>query len=312
MAGRRRGGFTIPELLVVVAIVLVLAGLALAAVLASRESARRVACANNLRRIGVAIRNYAQASDAFPPGHGGIGQSFFVAVLPFLDQAPLYNAFNFRVGLGGQPANMTAASARLGVLLCPADGWEPEKVRTNYAGNTGSIQVRWHARFDGMFGDGDQLPRNTIRPAEVRDGLAHTAMVGEFLGSGASREPDRIIYVDRAIEYATADDYRRFCKGATLGGPVENLREIKGVNWTFGQWICNLYDHFLPVNAPSCINSRNSPVIAGSIAAGSRHRGGANTLAADGRVVFVSERIDPALWTALGTRAGGEIAALPE
>ena len=64
----RRRGFTLIELLVVIAIIAVLIALLLPAVQAAREAARRAQCINNLKQIGIALHNYHQVNDSFPPG----------------------------------------------------------------------------------------------------------------------------------------------------------------------------------------------------------------------------------------------------
>ena len=64
----RKRGFTLIELLVVIAIIAVLIALLLPAVQAAREAARKTTCKNNLKQIGLALHNYHDSYNRFPPG----------------------------------------------------------------------------------------------------------------------------------------------------------------------------------------------------------------------------------------------------
>jgi prepilin-type N-terminal cleavage/methylation domain-containing protein len=91
-----RSGITLVELLVVVAVVGVLLAILVPAVHTARAQARRASCANNLRQLGLALRNYESALGSLPLstvyGEGrGSGHSGFFLVLLFLEQANLYN-----------------------------------------------------------------------------------------------------------------------------------------------------------------------------------------------------------------------------
>lgn len=99
---KSRWGFTLPELLTCTAIVAVIIALALPAVQQAREAARRTEHKNHLKQIGIALHNHADAHGTFPaavdidPNTGQL-VPWTVKLLPYLDQAPLYNMYN--VGL---------------------------------------------------------------------------------------------------------------------------------------------------------------------------------------------------------------------
>src|SRR3954463_11083813 len=112
---RSRGerAFTLIELLVVIAILAILIALLLPAVQAAREAARRIQCTNNLKQVGIALHNYHDQLGSFPTG--GIvstddawsptstGLSWRAMILPYMEQATLYNAINLDIRTGGIP-----------------------------------------------------------------------------------------------------------------------------------------------------------------------------------------------------------------
>jgi prepilin-type N-terminal cleavage/methylation domain-containing protein/prepilin-type processing-associated H-X9-DG protein len=116
---RRRLGFTLVELLVVIAIIGILVGLLLPAVQAAREAARRMSCQNSLKQMGLALHNYESASRQFPAAivggrflpagdpmkafhdqHQDDGFGWQVALLPYIEQTAIFNQINPRGNIG--------------------------------------------------------------------------------------------------------------------------------------------------------------------------------------------------------------------
>jgi prepilin-type N-terminal cleavage/methylation domain-containing protein/prepilin-type processing-associated H-X9-DG protein len=215
-----RHGFTLIELLVVIAIIAVLIALLLPAVQAAREAARRAQCINNLKQIGLALHNYHQSNDAFPPGGliarasdtGTVGTNIGFAPLPRMlggvEQQALYNAINFSVGANndvyGAGCNSTVTSSRLGVLLCPSSvppSWnmniviatKPIAPGNSYFASLGSsfefinnadsslTVVTSGGPPNGVF----QVVGPAIGIRDIRDGTSSTIAFGEWvIGSG--------------------------------------------------------------------------------------------------------------------------------
>lgn len=149
-------GFTLVELLVVIAIIGILVAMLLPAIQAARESARRSACTNNLRQIGVAAMNYESGNRRLPPGFlagfnylnpaatkDGRGPHQFSGVFPYLlsylEATPVADRFTDTLDIGvdsrddgfdGDFGAWTAAQAHLSVLLCPSA--PPERPQTAY------------------------------------------------------------------------------------------------------------------------------------------------------------------------------------
>ena len=117
----KRRGFTLIELLVVIFVIAVLVALLLAAVQAAREAVRRASCVNNMKQIMLAAQLFHDANNTLPPGASPSpsNASLYVDPLPYLEQKPRYDAFNFSFDFTGKYENQTARAGDLSVFMCP-------------------------------------------------------------------------------------------------------------------------------------------------------------------------------------------------
>ncbi len=199
---RNRPGFTLIELLVVIAIISILVALLLPAVQKSRAAARRTQCSNNLRQIGLALHNYHDPNNAFPPGTVEAGLrgtaptelawAWGVAILPYLEASPLYRELNPKEQTLGQLlANRPDLARRvLPVFVCPEDSGTSmnsrrlfntlEVATSNYVASAPNASI-WQSK-PGPFGfinRGIFTGDSHVRLSEITDGTANTFLVGE-------------------------------------------------------------------------------------------------------------------------------------
>jgi prepilin-type processing-associated H-X9-DG protein len=198
------------------------------------------------------------------------------------------------------PAGRTARSTTIGIFLCPSDRTlTSQGGGTNYAGNGGVGFDKTGRLRNGAFG------------ASVRDfpdGLSNTAAISEWLrgeGDAQVRDPKRSVFAtpERLIDQSDLGRFGTQCHG--LDPQQAQLESLgKGQDWTRSGFGYSLYNHILGINDHTCTNA--GLVEQGAWTASSAHSRGANTLFADGHVIFVKDSISLATWRALGTRNGGE------
>jgi prepilin-type N-terminal cleavage/methylation domain-containing protein/prepilin-type processing-associated H-X9-DG protein len=200
------GGFTLVELLVVIAIIALLVALLLPAIQASREAARRIQCANNLRQLGVAMHNYHSALGSFPPGFQAIdhegniagGWAWGVYLMPYIEQSILKDRLSAtRYTLSeviSDPELLPMLQMKLPVFTCPSSRLEPlrefrgpgsQMVATssytcsrgfyNYRyGGSGSTVVPLEQENNGIY-----FACSRVKIRDVVDGTSKTLALGE-------------------------------------------------------------------------------------------------------------------------------------
>jgi prepilin-type processing-associated H-X9-DG protein len=184
----RRAAFSLVELLVVIGVSLVAAGLAMPAAQRARDASYRTACANNLRQIGLALHNYHDLYKAFPPGCTSYGSgdpypflSWQTRLLPFLDQEAVWDqtvqAYALDRNFSDNPPHVGLATV-LPMFTCPADGRtsEAQKTRGYLVAFTSYLGVEGQSvdRTDGVF-----YLDSHVRMSDITDGTSNTLMAGE-------------------------------------------------------------------------------------------------------------------------------------
>ena len=194
-----RRGVTLIEVLVVIGIIAILAGLLLPATRRVREPAARMACQYNLKQLILALHTYSDttgkpvafpsagrsegpAAQAFPPGCFGPGTipeerlSWMVAVLPYLEQEPLYKQFDRDKGYAG---NLAASQTRIKVFACPTSKEATEdNIVTNYVAMAG-IGHDAAGRPSGAVGNGFMGYDRLTSIAMIKDGISNTIALME-------------------------------------------------------------------------------------------------------------------------------------
>jgi prepilin-type N-terminal cleavage/methylation domain-containing protein/prepilin-type processing-associated H-X9-DG protein len=277
---RPRAGFSLVELLVVVAIIGTLIGLLLPAVQGMRESSRRSSCSNRLRQSGLGTLAYESSRRLFPPGcdlrpssdhlPDGTQHAWSTFILPFIEEDGLASRIDLRKRWDEPGKNAAASVETVTVYVCPS-GIVSSVGKADYGGISGSWimleEMTGNEAFDPKKGLSDGLLVSVsadvqpVRAASATDGLSCTLLVAES--------------VDRCDPEDAADPRH------------------KSGRWA---WV-NCFSQ-----GASFINSRGSDIR-------SNHPNGAHGGFADGHVMFLDDSMDPAVLSAICTRNGGEAKA---
>ncbi|MBI3412016.1 MAG: DUF1559 domain-containing protein [Planctomycetes bacterium] len=287
-----RPAFTLIELLVVIAIISVLIGLLVPAVQKVREAAARTQCRNNLKQIGLALHNYHDVYKVFPPGYTsnvnpadnsdlGPGWGWATHILDFIEQNNLKTRIRIDLDIG-DPLNAPVRTTSIAIYLCPSDmpppsftaaGTNVDVASSSYAACFGQPEIT----DDPSKGDGIFYRNSKVRIAMILDGTSNTLMVGERSSNLASVTWTGSVtgaYVPARPGGPFGNEGAPVLILGHTGDPAEGHTPNNPINHVDDFW--------------------------------SRHVSGVNFLFADGSVHNIDAGINPYVWSALGTRAGGE------
>jgi prepilin-type N-terminal cleavage/methylation domain-containing protein len=164
-------GYTLVEILVVVAIMAVLAGIMVPAVQDATEASRRGRCQNNIHQIGLALLHYNEEAQTFPPSsfwapsilpetpnNPMLFESWVIKILPHLDQQPLADLYiklrNPIDPATGKPLPtrndpLTSSlflpfrSTKMPMMLCPSDTYNRQPFMGSQGSQTSSLGDNW-------------------------------------------------------------------------------------------------------------------------------------------------------------------------
>lgn len=336
---RKRSGFTLVELLVVIAIIAILVALLLPAVQAAREAARRMQCTNNLRQVALAIINYESASRKLPqvtPYPGDIipaalkGVPWTVLIFPFIEEQALLDEIRKRErelptnarSLLQQPALKSIVESPLSGLICPTDSQASSPLLTgrgdpgtNNWNPTASVMNSYSVSIGPTNPDGCELcPRDGNRPQLwCCQGCSwgtqpHGAY--PFCVDPSAKKGDAAGMFTR---YAKSYRLRHVKDGLSktiMAGESINSHSIFAGLYMLN--VASIASQSVPLNwLESDLGRPRFAQWSRTMGYKSFHPGGALMVMGDGSTHFLTETIDHQAYGALGSKAAGDQGSLP-
>jgi len=323
----KRNGFTLIELLVVIAIIGVLVGLLLPAVQQAREAARRTACTNKVKQLGVAFHNYHDVRKRFPPGvsrdqtpygnrpAGGNwgGRGWFCHLLAFVEEDQLGSALEAESAAGGNMINpVNGRNVEMPSIRCPSTSLPVFASGNSHAVSsytaitgaaagliTGFTETRVHnaSRGGGKISRGGVLLLNDHTTfKDITDGTSNTIMLGEQSGelidTAGTKQPwspsSRWGFILGCGSPNTTD--RNVYNTTTIRYTINN-KDNNGAGWNTTSYGVD--------SGNSGRGSQNAPL-------NSEHPGGTMVLLTDGAVRFLNDATALETLAQLATRDDGK------
>ncbi len=306
---RERAGFGMVDLLVVIALIVVLAGLMMPAIQMSRARAQRVQCASNLRQIAGAVHTYLDEHNRFPYNtfQGVFGEgpdchawSWLARVVPYVDSGASIEPDFMRDTLRESSTAQQAVSS----FICPADPslagprLDAGNLRGVPVGQTSYKGVSGANWGDDLQGDGGPNFRTHWRNASANGSFdGHSSGDGIFYRLDYQRLM-RLEFISNGISntFMIGEDICRataWCSWPYANNANGTCAIPPNVEWSNGR-------HYSPMNWENNESFRSA------------HGGGLHFAYADGSVHFISDSIDLLVYRAMATIVGGETVIAPD
>jgi prepilin-type N-terminal cleavage/methylation domain-containing protein/prepilin-type processing-associated H-X9-DG protein len=318
---RRKLGFTLVELLVVLLIISIMVALLLPAVSAGRETARGAQCRNNLKQLGLACLHYESEHGGLPPASvmpkfvtnpATAGDSLRIGwvwmVLPYLEQGNISDQYHFDVPWF-DPTLQPLVTTRLSVMECPTDpiaGSTFSGTGTDIMGNSVSFKAAACDYFATVALNSNVATLGwTPRQDETYTSANSSAY--SYLGAMQDDLPTKISEIrDGTTNTMMLSEMSGRPKAYMTGGLLNTA--IPAKTYGYGAWAHNnkhvvgTYSYDGLTTPGLCpINCSNQFAIF------SFHRAGANAVFVDGSVHFLAQTIDLFTFFNLVARADGGV-----
>lgn len=337
--------FTLIELLVVIAIIGALVGLLLPAVQQIRESARRLACGNNLKQLVLATHNYASANGHFPPSMRHVPGTAFASnngswgvhgrILPYIEQGVVADKIDLETPWDQGNNSIVVASTQIETFSCPSEvnfffrqkNGSNYVFPTTYAFNFGTWFI--YDPATGAGGDGTFHPNSAFRSKAFTDGLSKTLMTSEVRAftSYVRNTVDPGSSFPASAAPSTPAQVAALTSGGQLKLGPDTNSNTGHTEWPDGRVHHTGFTTTFPPNSVVSFSSggavydidynsqqegkSSTQRTYAAITARSYHGNMVNAGMIDGSVQQINEDIQLQIWRSLGTRQGREVANPP-
>lgn len=343
-----RGGFTWKEVLAVVVVVGVLLALLVPGILIARESGRMIQCNSNLKQIGLAIHNYAQANGVFPPGTicatepiepgnqydvwseaaqtgpGFNGTSFLLRIMFYVEGDNLAKAWDYTEGISSRAIKRSPSCCNFDIANCDVGGFYCPSRRKSLRPQDKPMMLS-PAWTGGGTDYGGCAGRHAAFSLDTGYNLcdATTRYEPNYFPTPFTADDDteekRWGIFGRVNIGTTFDEIRDGSSNTIMTGELQRITDV--TPGSKDGWVIGGPATLFTTGAMfryegdklECVSSPQEGKLLNNMffgSPGSAHSGGAHFGLADGSVRFLTDTIDPRVFALLGSMADGEEVSL--